>query len=246
MLFETESGTLVDVETNVNIRYGYDIRGEIVGEQGPLPWPNRRRPSSGRAGTFSGRVPQDWRERFIRAYDIEFQEWIDAIAGGGNSAPARGTGTPPPRLRCRRAGPARRSPRPVTKLIDKPPSTADRPARSDSAPREALQEGRHVGTVRLTVAQALVRFLCQSIQRAGRRRTTADTRVASASSGTATWPVSGKHCCRPPHGPADLPYYLARNEQGMVHAAAGLRQDPQPAADVGLHGVHRARRRRTC
>ena len=27
-------------------------------------------------------MPADWRERFIRAYDIEFQEWIDALAAG--------------------------------------------------------------------------------------------------------------------------------------------------------------------
>ena len=34
MLLETESGVLVDVETSVNIRYGYDIQGEVVGEDG--------------------------------------------------------------------------------------------------------------------------------------------------------------------------------------------------------------------
>ena len=32
MILETESGVLVNVETSVNIRYGYDIRGEVVGE----------------------------------------------------------------------------------------------------------------------------------------------------------------------------------------------------------------------
>ncbi len=34
LVFETSSGALVDVETSVNIRYGYDIRGEVVGESG--------------------------------------------------------------------------------------------------------------------------------------------------------------------------------------------------------------------
>ena len=34
LLLEMESGVLVDVEISVNIRYGYDIRGEIVGEEG--------------------------------------------------------------------------------------------------------------------------------------------------------------------------------------------------------------------
>ena len=34
LLLEMESGALVDVEISVNIRYGYDIRGEVVGEEG--------------------------------------------------------------------------------------------------------------------------------------------------------------------------------------------------------------------
>ncbi len=46
-----------------------------LGEPGPI---TVRR--EGRAATP---VPADWRERFLQAYDVEFQEWIDAIAGGG-------------------------------------------------------------------------------------------------------------------------------------------------------------------
>ncbi len=34
LLLETGPGILVDVEVSVNIRYGYDIRGEVVGESG--------------------------------------------------------------------------------------------------------------------------------------------------------------------------------------------------------------------
>ena len=33
-------------------------------------------------------MPSDWRERFIRAYDIEFQEWIDAAAAGRSTGPS--------------------------------------------------------------------------------------------------------------------------------------------------------------
>ena len=36
-----------------------------------------------RASQVSARVPADWRQRFVRAYDVEFQEWIDSLAGGG-------------------------------------------------------------------------------------------------------------------------------------------------------------------
>ena len=36
LLLEMESGILVDVEISVNIRYGYDIRGEVVAENGTV------------------------------------------------------------------------------------------------------------------------------------------------------------------------------------------------------------------
>ena len=58
-------------------------------------WP-RARGRGKREGQFGGRVPADWRERFIRAYDIEFQEWLDAVAAGIRPARAPGTATRPP------------------------------------------------------------------------------------------------------------------------------------------------------
>jgi myo-inositol 2-dehydrogenase/D-chiro-inositol 1-dehydrogenase len=89
MILETTSGVLVNVETSVNIRYGYDIRGEVVGEDGTAALADRNQVVIRRAGAVSGRVPADWRERFIAAYDTEFQEWIDAVAAGsGASGPS--------------------------------------------------------------------------------------------------------------------------------------------------------------
>ena len=87
-ILETKSGALIQIETNVNIRYGYDIRGEIVGEQGTVSLAESTPVIVRRGGTFSGRVTQDWRERFIRAYDIEFAEWLDAVASGGEFGPS--------------------------------------------------------------------------------------------------------------------------------------------------------------
>ena len=83
-MLEMASGVLVDVEISVNIRYGYDIRGEVVGEDGTAALGELEpgRGPHGRAG-WPTPVPADWRERFVRAYDVEFQEWIDAVAGGG-------------------------------------------------------------------------------------------------------------------------------------------------------------------
>ncbi len=82
MILETNSGVLVNVETSVNIRYGYDIRGEVVGESGTAALADRGQVVVRRANMVGVAVPVDWRERFIDAYDTEFQEWIDAVVRG--------------------------------------------------------------------------------------------------------------------------------------------------------------------
>jgi len=88
LIFEMSGGVLIDVETSVNIRYGYDIRGEVVGETGTAAL-GEFSPVTVRTGnTFAGRVPEDWRERFISAYDVEFQEWIDGVRDGGTYGPS--------------------------------------------------------------------------------------------------------------------------------------------------------------
>ena len=82
MILRTQSGVLVTVETSVNIRYGYDIRGEVVGERGTAALADRG-PVLLRSGNRVGtEVPEDWRERFTAAYDTELQEWIAAAAAG--------------------------------------------------------------------------------------------------------------------------------------------------------------------
>jgi myo-inositol 2-dehydrogenase/D-chiro-inositol 1-dehydrogenase len=86
-VFEMADGAIVDVEISVNIRYGYDIRGEIVGEDGTVALAEGSPVTVRAGGSHRGRVPADWRERFSRAYDIEVQEWIDGVAAG---APAAG------------------------------------------------------------------------------------------------------------------------------------------------------------
>ena len=105
-------------------------------------------------------------------------------------------------------------------------------------------------TTRLTMAQAVVRFL--AVQRTEPRRRRAAVlrrRLRNLRSRQ-----RGRHRRRrsTQHREA-LRYYLARNEQAMVHTAAGLREDEQPAADPRLHDVdrsgrdqhdHRRRRRR--
>jgi myo-inositol 2-dehydrogenase/D-chiro-inositol 1-dehydrogenase len=88
VLLEMDSGVLVDVELSVNIGYGYDIRGEVVGENGTVALGDGSDAIVKREGYRSGRVPADWRERFVRAYDVELQEWLDAVRAGTSTGPS--------------------------------------------------------------------------------------------------------------------------------------------------------------
>jgi myo-inositol 2-dehydrogenase/D-chiro-inositol 1-dehydrogenase len=82
MILESESGVLVNVETSVNIRYGYDIRGEVIGETGTAALADRGLVVVRSANRVGVEVPEDWRQRFITAYDVEFQEWINTVSAG--------------------------------------------------------------------------------------------------------------------------------------------------------------------
>ena len=88
VLFEMASGAIVDVEVSVNIQYGYDIRGEVVGEDGTVELAESNPVVLKTKAGLAGRVPFDWRERFVRAFDIEFQEWLAAAAQGTATGPS--------------------------------------------------------------------------------------------------------------------------------------------------------------
>jgi myo-inositol 2-dehydrogenase/D-chiro-inositol 1-dehydrogenase len=83
LILEMAGGALVDVEISVNIRYGYDIRGEVVGEDGTAALGELSPVVVRSAQQRSTPVPVDWRERFLAAYDVEIQEWVDSLADGG-------------------------------------------------------------------------------------------------------------------------------------------------------------------
>jgi myo-inositol 2-dehydrogenase/D-chiro-inositol 1-dehydrogenase len=87
-LIEMRSGALVSVETSVNISYAYDIRGEVIGETGVVTLAERNDVVVKANGVFSGRVPADWRERFVAAFDEEFRAWIAAAQLGGVTGPS--------------------------------------------------------------------------------------------------------------------------------------------------------------
>lgn len=88
LLLEMASGTLVDVDISVNIRYGYDIRGEVVAENGTAALGESSPVRVRRDGLASDRVPADWRERFSLAYDVELRGWVGAVTTGGPLGPS--------------------------------------------------------------------------------------------------------------------------------------------------------------
>jgi myo-inositol 2-dehydrogenase/D-chiro-inositol 1-dehydrogenase len=108
ILLELASGVLVDDEVFVNAGYGYDIRGEVVGESGTVALADaggitlstggrrvtvpagrtQNPPGPSQAPQHRDRVPADWRERFLRAYDAELQDWLTAVAAGTVTGPS--------------------------------------------------------------------------------------------------------------------------------------------------------------
>ena len=71
ILLETATGVLIDVEVFVNARYGYDIRCEVVGEQGTV--------------RLAEQVAPDFRARFATAYRRELDCWIKGDNGAASA-----------------------------------------------------------------------------------------------------------------------------------------------------------------
>ena len=88
VLLETAKGTRIDVEVFVNCQYGYDIQCEVVGETGiaKLPEPSQVQLRSG--AKLSNAILMDWKDRFIGAYDVELQAFIDSVLAGQVGGPS--------------------------------------------------------------------------------------------------------------------------------------------------------------
>ena len=67
---------------------GYLAMGGQMIDASIVAAPRQRNTDAEKADLKAGRVPEDWRERFIAAYDTEFQEWIDGVRDGGTYGPS--------------------------------------------------------------------------------------------------------------------------------------------------------------
>jgi myo-inositol 2-dehydrogenase/D-chiro-inositol 1-dehydrogenase len=91
VVFETSSGRIVDVECFVSTGVAYEVRTEVVAEDGSAMIGldlGLVRQSSGPSGaTRSTALAADFRQRFAQAYDIELQRWADAARRGTIDGP---------------------------------------------------------------------------------------------------------------------------------------------------------------
>ena len=82
MVLKTKAGQLVNVEINNNAGYGYDVRGELVGERGSV---FLRSPLASEIHVDLKTItayPADWRPRFAEAYRLQNSAWLKSIETG--------------------------------------------------------------------------------------------------------------------------------------------------------------------
>ena len=88
VLLETTKGARIDVEIFVNCEYGYDIQCEVVGESGIARLPEPVSVQLRSAAKLSTTILTDWKKRFIDAYDVELQAFINNVISGEMTGPS--------------------------------------------------------------------------------------------------------------------------------------------------------------
>ncbi|WP_269856419.1 Gfo/Idh/MocA family protein [Streptomyces sp. RPT161] len=88
VIFETDGGALVDVEINVNCRFGYQVQAEVVCERGTARIGEAHSLLTNAEGRWGGTIAPDFVERFEEAYDREVQSWVNATRRGEVEGPS--------------------------------------------------------------------------------------------------------------------------------------------------------------
>ncbi|WP_210451404.1 Gfo/Idh/MocA family protein [Pantoea ananatis] len=88
VLFETQKGVRIDVEIFVNCTYGYDIQCEVVGEEGIARLPEPSSVQLRKQAKLSNTILVNWKDRFIEAYDVELQAFINDVKAGQLTGPS--------------------------------------------------------------------------------------------------------------------------------------------------------------
>ena len=70
------------MEISQSSGYGYDIQCEVVGDLGTARLPDPPRVVTKTNCTRAAGIMPGWETRFIEAYNIELQDWVDRIRAG--------------------------------------------------------------------------------------------------------------------------------------------------------------------
>ncbi len=85
LVLETTAGQLVNIEVNNNAAYGYDVRGELVGEKGAISLARTSPTRRDLALIQSTSYPTDWRPAYAEAYRQQNKAWVRSIQTGNPS-----------------------------------------------------------------------------------------------------------------------------------------------------------------
>ncbi|NWO00630.1 Gfo/Idh/MocA family protein [Tetragenococcus halophilus] len=79
IMFKTNSGQRIDVEVQTDGAYAYDIRWQVIGEDGALDLPDPAVVTKRKNQQVSYGLSDHWANRFSDSYDEEFIEWARGI-----------------------------------------------------------------------------------------------------------------------------------------------------------------------
>ena len=82
MMLRTKKGICIDVEISQSSGYGYDIQCEVVGDLGTVRLPDPPHVTTKTNCSRASAIAPGWETRFIDAYNIEMQDWVDSVKAG--------------------------------------------------------------------------------------------------------------------------------------------------------------------
>lgn len=88
VVLETPDGTVIDIECFLDCQYGYDVRAELVCEDGTVSLAPNPPIGVRQAGHDGFALHPDWRGRFADAYRDQMRAWVGAITTGRHSGAA--------------------------------------------------------------------------------------------------------------------------------------------------------------
>jgi len=88
VLLETEAGVLADVEMNVSVQFGYQVKTEAVFERGIAEIGRTAGLTLWQDGRYGGVEHTSFKTRFADAYDTQIQRWVNAVARGTIDGPS--------------------------------------------------------------------------------------------------------------------------------------------------------------